>query len=220
MSSVLRRCFNKPHEWYRVRRARSESKFDREFGTDTETVVPLWKLEIDSQYRDEGTRYQTIDPDAVRIAIENLPIEFEDFVYIDLGSGKGRTLLIASEYPFKQTVGVEFSLELHTIATGNIDRYSKRKCKNVSSLHLDAASFDFPPDNMVIYMYHPFGESVFRRVLENLEVSLDHRDREVYVIYFNPVLANLLDDSAFLERIELPALAAIYKHIPSSRPLA
>ncbi len=33
--------------------------------------------------------------------------DFHDFVFIDLGSGKGRTLLMASDYPFRRIVGVE-----------------------------------------------------------------------------------------------------------------
>src|SRR4051794_239276 len=121
-----------------------KSKFDQEFGTDTEAIVPLWKAGINSPYLTEGIRYQTIDPRSIRSAIESLPIKFEDFVYIDLGSGKGRTLLIASEYPFKRVMGVEFSLQLHTIATENIRKYPKSKCEKVLSLHTDAATFDFP----------------------------------------------------------------------------
>jgi hypothetical protein len=81
---------------------RSHSAFDEQFGTDTERIVHLWQLDIDSPNRDDGTRYQPVDPDLIRAAIEALPIGLEDFVFIDLGSGKGRTLLLASEYPFKR----------------------------------------------------------------------------------------------------------------------
>jgi SAM-dependent methyltransferase len=232
VTGVSRACVNMLREWYRAKRARIGSRFDQEFGTDTEGVVRLWKLDINSQHRNEGIRYQTMDPNSVRAAIENLPIKPEEFVYVDLGSGKGRTLLIASEYPFRRVVGVEFSLELHTIATENIRRYlTKRKCENVSSFNIDATTYDFPPDNMVIFLYNPFGETVFRRVLENLKISLAQNDQQVYIIYFNPVFAPLLDSSAFLERIEVPippgrsyvsgsVPAAIYQHGPGSQALA
>ncbi len=36
-----------------------------------------------------------------------LPIEFNQFTFIDLGSGKGRTLLMASDFPFRKILGVE-----------------------------------------------------------------------------------------------------------------
>jgi SAM-dependent methyltransferase len=190
---------------------RSHSAFDEQFGTDTERIVHLWQLDIDSPNRDDGTRYQSVDPDLIRVAIEALPISLEDFVFIDLGSGKGRTLLLASEYPFKRVIGVEFSPQLNAIATDNIGkyRYPKVKCQDLTSTCGDAANYDFPSDNLVIYMYHPFGERVFRRVLENLKASLTRHEREVYIVYFNPALASLLDASGFLQRIELPVKWAI-----------
>ena len=33
--------------------------------------------------------------------------DFREFIFLDLGSGKGRTLLMASDYPFRRIVGVE-----------------------------------------------------------------------------------------------------------------
>ena len=47
-----------------------------------------------------------------------------DFTFIDLGSGKGRVLLMASDYPFKKIIGVEFMPELHRAAQENITGYS------------------------------------------------------------------------------------------------
>jgi Histone methylation protein DOT1 len=193
----------------RMMTAPAASSFDQAFGTDTETMVPLWRLHIDSNNRSEGIRYQTMDPDEIRIAIASLPIHYEDFVFVDLGSGKGRCLLIASELPFKKVVGVEFSSELNRIAISNIAKYPTH-CSNVLSLHGDAALYDFPPDNLVIYLYHPFDKPVFCRVLDNLERSFKSVDREVFIVYFNPKFANLLDESGLFRRIDLPTSAAIY----------
>ena len=82
------------------------SKFDTEFGTDTEAIVPLWQLDTKSRNLVNAVRYQSADPDFVKEAIEALKIDFRQFVYIDLGSGKG-TLLVASEFPFAKIVGVD-----------------------------------------------------------------------------------------------------------------
>ena len=195
-----------------LRAANNVSAFDDEFGTDTERIVPLWKLAIGSSNRIEGIRYQTIDPTTIRTAIRSLPINPADFVFVDLGSGKGRSLLIASEFPFKQIIGVEFSQQLNDIAMANVAKYPKPGCSQVLLLHEDAALFDFPPDNLVIYLYHPFGESVFRRVLDNLASSVEENDRHIRIIYFNPILAQLLDAMTTLNRIDSPTSAAIYMH--------
>jgi SAM-dependent methyltransferase len=195
-----------------LRAANNVSAFDDEFGTDTERIVPLWKLAIASSNGAEGIRYQTIDPTQIRSAIKSLPINPADFVFVDLGSGKGRSLLIASEFPFKQIIGVEFSQKLNNIAVANIAKHPRPACGNVISLHQDAALFDFPPENLVIYLYHPFGEAVFHGVLENLASSIKENDRPIYIIYFNPLFAHLLDATATLRRVDLLTAAAVYMH--------
>lgn len=51
----------------------------------------------------------------LRQILDRLPLDFEEYTFIDLGSGKGRALLIASEYPFRAVVGVELSPKLHAL---------------------------------------------------------------------------------------------------------
>jgi predicted RNA methylase len=217
VSGVLRRCIEKPREWFEAwrRQGRNEkSAFDREFGTDTETIVPLWKLNIESPYREQGVRYQASDPDFVRTTIDNLPIRPEEFVFIDMGSGKGRTLLVASEYPFRRIIGVEFAAELNAVAAENIRKYQslKRKCDDVLPICADAANYEFPAENALVFLYNPFGEDVLRHMLGNLKISLARSKREVYLVYSNPKFAQMLDESDFLERIEIPIEAAVYRH--------
>src|ERR1700691_5447899 len=50
---------------------------------------------------------------------EHTHIDLSEFVFVDLGSGKGRTLLMASDYPFQRIVGVELLPALHETAKGN-----------------------------------------------------------------------------------------------------
>ena len=49
---------------------------------------------------------------------------FRDVHILDLGSGKGRALLLASMYPFAHIVGVEVQPELDDIARQNIERFT------------------------------------------------------------------------------------------------
>ena len=57
---------------------------------------------------------------------EETHADFHDFVFIDLGSGKGRTLLMASDYPFRRIIGVELLPALHQAAQDNLGKYPKR----------------------------------------------------------------------------------------------
>src|SRR5579871_6319392 len=60
--------------------------------------------------------------------------------FVDLGSGKGRVLLIASEFPLHRVIGVEFDERLHAIAQQNIGQFhGRRQCSHVESICMDAA---------------------------------------------------------------------------------
>lgn len=196
------------------RRPRNVSEFDREFDTDTETHVPLWRLQIDSANRKEGIRYQSLAPVLIRNAIEALPEDLRDFSFCDLGSGKGRVLMVASEYPFKEVIGVEFSLELHAIAKNNLRKHcaGKQARSAVSMLHMDAANYQFPSGNLVIFLFNPFGENVLRSALANLERALVQEPRTVWIIYFNAVFAGVIEESSLFTRFEAAIPAAVFRH--------
>ena len=129
--------------------------------------------------------------------------DFREFIFIDLGSGKGRTLLMASDYPFRRIVGVELLSALHDVAQQNIDAYysESQKCFAMESICGDATEFSFPVEPMVLFLFHPLPESGLRRVMANLERSLLENPRTVYVLYHNPLLERVLGESAALKGI-------------------
>lgn len=134
---------------------------------------------------------------------EHIHSDFHDFVFIDLGSGKGRALLMASDYPFRRIVGVELLPALHDLAQENIGKYksSSQKCFAVQSICGDATEFAFPDEPTVLYLFNPFPEAGLRRVMANLEQSLREHPRPVYVLYHNPLLERVVGESAGLRRI-------------------
>jgi hypothetical protein len=126
-----------------------------------------------------------------------------DFTFIDLGSGKGRVLLMASDYPFKRIIGVEFMPELHRAAQKNIASYSndRRQCRQIGSLCMDARDFQFPLEPLVMYLFNPFSEPTFARVLENLRRSVEQSPRPVYIAYRFTEFETLLAQASWLEKI-------------------
>jgi SAM-dependent methyltransferase len=131
-------------------------------------------------------------------------IGLQDFVFIDLGSGKGRTLLMASDYPFRRIVGVELLPALHSIAQENLSKYhgEAQKCFALEAICGDACEFDFPAEPTVLYLFNPFPEAGLRHVLANLEESLRAHARALYVLYHNPLLEPVLAQSTSLRKIE------------------
>ena len=95
---------------------RSEG-FDARFGTDTS--APVFE-------RDQKTSAHFYVPTTASVIYEilsSIPLRPNKLVFVDMGSGKGRALLIASEFPFSKIVGIELSDNLHRIAQENVKRY-------------------------------------------------------------------------------------------------
>lgn len=168
------------------------SEFDRTYGVDTDgqfgACTFLSDLEIPSPNWIEGYDYVPISPERFRSALASLDIAFEDFTFIDFGSGKGRALLLASEYPFKEVMGLEFSPDLHRIAEDNIARYrsATQKCRNIRSLNADFASFAIPPEPLVLFFFDPCRGRVLADVVARIAESLLSCPRPLYVVYVAP----------------------------------
>jgi SAM-dependent methyltransferase len=129
--------------------------------------------------------------------------DFCDFVFVDMGSGKGRTLLMASDYPFRRIVGVELLPALHQAAQENLSKYRSetRKCIALESICADATEFALPAEPTVLYLFNPFPEAGLKRMIANLEQSLQARPRTVYLLYHNPLLESVVSESAAFSKI-------------------
>jgi hypothetical protein len=136
-----------------------------------------------------------------------------DFTFIDLGSGKGRVLLMTSDYPFKRIIGVEFMPELHRAAQKNIAGYTddRQRCRQIETVCMDARDFDFPAGPLIVYMFNPFSEAAFAQVLENLRRSVETSPRPVYIAYRFTEFESLLAQSSWLERLASTEQRALYR---------
>lgn len=148
-----------------------------------------------------GGQYQPSEPAAFREMIEAIPVALDQFTFIDLGSGKGRTLLMASSYPFRRIVGIELLEELNAVALQNIARYRSdvQKCFAIESRAGDARQFEFPAEPTVLYLFNPFPRHIWREVLANLHASLLEAPRPVYLIYHNAVHEDILAGERWLQ---------------------
>jgi SAM-dependent methyltransferase len=123
----------------------------------------------------------------VRDAVGFLGEDPGSFDFVDLGCGKGRVLLVAANLGFKQVIGVEFARELAEIANQN---FTKMKVTNAAVVHADAAEYQFPDSDLVVYLYNPFLPQVMKKVVANLKRS---RAKRLFVIYSVPDCGSLFD---------------------------
>jgi SAM-dependent methyltransferase len=143
-----------------------------------------------------------------------LPINFSQFTFVDLGSGKGRVLLMASDYPFQRIIGVEFMPELHCVAIKNVASYSNnhQRCRHIEAVCLDARDFQFPSGPLVVYLFNPFSEPTFAQILENLRRSIEQTPRPVYIAYRFTEFEHLLEQAEWLEKVEASEQWAVYRN--------
>ena len=90
-------------------RRRTTDDFDLRHGTDTAGIEPLWRFEIRSPNARFGVRYQTTGEQELVDTLKCLHEDPHAFTFIDLGCGKGRALLVASNLGFIQVIGGEFA---------------------------------------------------------------------------------------------------------------
>ncbi len=194
-------------------RERGEREFDEMHGVDTAGTVELSAMEVVGNYRDYGHFYLGIDPIRFRRMTAMLPIDHGRFTFVDFGSGKGRALLLASEWPFKAIVGIEFAPHLHRIAESNIRsyRHAGQRCHALRAVCADATDFVLPDEPCVLYFYNPFGEVVLSHVLANVRRSLAGCPRDLWACYANPYAHAPLDDAPFLSLVHAAAGFRIYR---------
>lgn len=160
-------------------------KWDRRHGVDTAGSIQIGALNVAGPHRAKGNEAVCTSPKTFDFIMTSLPRDLRGHAFIDIGSGKSRTLLLASRYPFAQIIGVEFARELVDIARSNIERFRdpSQKCRALSVVEADAAAYDFPEAPLVVYFYNPFSKDVFDIVLKNLVSSLERRPRDCFVVY-------------------------------------
>jgi SAM-dependent methyltransferase len=179
--------------------------FDLLHGTDTGGYISGAALEADSLSNLYSTAYLGTAPSALTQAIHSLPIQPRHFSFVDLGCGKGRALMVAAQFPFRNLIGVEFVPGLCDIARDNIARKAEWAAR-ISILNQDATAVTYPETPLVLYLFDPFLAPVLRRVLTNLERQLRRSPRETWILYANkPRTIEVVERFPFLREISQTA---------------
>jgi SAM-dependent methyltransferase len=152
--------------------------------------IPLNYLNIASSNRINGVLYQSSSYYYVKLAFQNLPIDFKHSSIIDFGSGKGNVLLMLNRLGFKKILGIEFAEDLILASKKNIKNIQKKHSDSeIGVICTDAVQYDIPSTYDVFFFYNPFNRSVFEKVLINIERSLELKKRTIYIIYINAVIS-------------------------------
>jgi predicted RNA methylase len=197
----------------RRRLKQAQSDYDRKYHVDTSGEIHLSELDIESPNSAFGNSYQASPPNIIAEMIVALSIRYQDYTFIDIGSGKGLVLFIASNYPFRKIIGVEFSPQLHQIAQENVRSYrsAEQQCMDIELVLNDATQYKIPDGPLVLYMFNPFNEKIVRTLVTNIRASIEKTPRPVFILYKNPVANLVFEENRFVKKITLTREYAIYK---------
>jgi len=178
--------------------------FDALHGTDTSG---LWPASVIAQGTtadpEELTAYYGVAPSILTALLDlwlqrmAFPTPIARTVFLDVGAGKGRALLVASLYPFLRIEGIELNESLAKIAKANIAIWqhdpNAEPLAPILLHHADATTHPLPHEATVAFLFHPFELPILRRFLRHVEASLARNPRPFDLVYVNAEHGSLLD---------------------------
>ena len=190
----------------RVRRRHIEATnslvhpFDQRYGVDTSGLIGGGELRSGHRNDVFNTAYYAMAPSRFQWVMKSWLEDdshpaIENYSFVDLGCGKGRAVLMASEFRFHEVVGVELHTSLAAVAEANVAAWTTagRAICPVRILCQDATEFVFPEAACLFYLFHPFGAPVLKRLIERIETDFAGRRGMLDLIYFNPEAGELLE---------------------------
>ena len=166
--------------------------FDLEYGVRTSGLIAGRHLGSGHQHDRYSTAYYAIAPSVFREMISRWrrlapPAPLTDYTLVDMGSGMGRAMLLASEFPFRAVVGVELNPVLARIAARNLTlwRKSGHARAPLRIISGEAADLDPLPGPCLLFLFNPFGAPVLRRVLLRWGRAFSGRENQLDILYVN-----------------------------------
>lgn len=177
------------HRRYLREKAQEDRQFDDARGVDTGGVQHAFSFEAGDTDVQAAIAHIATRPDAFAAAMAVVDLPHETLTFVDLGSGKGRALLLAADHSFRRIVGVEFAAELHAVASANLGKlgHAIGPGERFELVHGDATLFRLPNDPLLLFLFHPFNPPVLTDVVRNVTQSIRERPRPIRVVYVNPV---------------------------------
>ncbi|RXH56054.1 class I SAM-dependent methyltransferase [Granulicella sibirica] len=174
--------------------------FDEAHGVETSGLIPAASLTTGHPNDEHITAYYGVAPSILRSLIDRWlgsqpSHSIERVTFVDIGAGKGRGILVASEYPFKQVIGIELNPALAALAQRNVTHWvaTQPHLAPINLMEQDATEFYFPSTPCLLFLFHPFEAPVLNKLLRRIEIQFANRPATLDLLYVNSEHANLVD---------------------------
>jgi len=179
---------SKPNIFQKIHR-QLQIAYDYSRGLDFLKVISVEDLKLNNKVVHKGSpsgnKY-------LKIVLQGIQIN-KDKSILDIGCAKGSALKVMLSFPFKKIDGIELSPDLVKIAKRN---FQKLKTNKVEIFNQNATDFMGYNNYNYFYLYNPFPKKIFEKVIKRINEQI--KNKEILIIYNNPVCHDLLIDSNFL----------------------
>jgi SAM-dependent methyltransferase len=174
--------------------------FDERYGVETGGLIPGDVLRSGHRNDAFNTAYYGMAPSRFQKVMELWIADqthsgIDGYSFVDIGCGKGRAVMMASQFGFREVVGAELHVSLAVTAKANVAAWTAagRAVCPIRIVCQDATEFVFPEGACLMYLFHPFGAPVLQQLIERIEVDFAQRGGMLDLIYFNPEAGELLE---------------------------
>jgi hypothetical protein len=174
--------------------------FDERYGVETSGLIGGGELRSGHKNDVFNSAYYGMAPSRFQRVMESWIADethaaIEDYSFVDIGCGKGRAVLMASAFGFREVAGVELHAGLAAIAKANVAAWTAaaRAVCPIRIVLQDATEFTFPAGACLLYLFHPFAAPVTKRLIERIETDFAERPGMLDLIYFNPEAGELFE---------------------------
>lgn len=185
----IQSCLSVLEDWY----------FDNRFRLDTRSEVSISDLDIPHTDKIHADKYKPTRTRYFRKLMQQLAPEKQG-VFVDVGCGKGRILLLAALYGFNKIRGIEISNNLSRIAEQNIEAFQQSYCTDceMKVICTNVLAYEFQHDESLFFLYSPFDLYVTENFLSRVRSSLSNAPRKLCLVINEFRFPELLqDDSVF-----------------------
>lgn len=191
--------------------------WDAKYKLDTRSEVAIQDLDISSDEKKHADKYKPTRTRYFRKLIQHLKPDLNG-VFVDVGCGKGRILILAAMFGFKEVRGIEISNQLSNISSKNIETFRARfeKAFCVEVLCLSVLDYHFRHDETFVFLYSPFDYTITERFLCKLEESIAKSPREVTLVINEFRFPELMNKSQVFQLSERFRYGAADFHIYSN----
>jgi tRNA1(Val) A37 N6-methylase TrmN6 len=168
------------------------------YGANTFIPVDLKHLTITNGDKKKASRYEAVSFYMLEKLFDAFKKISDLTSIIDLGSGKGRVMMVAPHFGFTNITGIDFAKELCEQSFINMKEKEKEfpgiRWKVINE---NVENYDVRAEDSVFFMFNPFRQAVLKRFLKNLDASCHEFPRTIYFLYASPQYQQFLLDNGY-----------------------